>query len=68
MFETGITQYTNSLFEGVTVDVRNARRETDTYLDWFKETIAEKKEFDPIRETDRFKALFADAEAFERGE
>jgi len=24
--------------------------------------------FDPIRETDRFKALFAGAEAFERGE
>ena len=68
MFEAGITQYTSTLFEGVKVDVSNARNETGTYLDWFRETIAEKKEFDPIRETDRFKSILADAEAFERGE
>ncbi|MBQ8401190.1 MAG: hypothetical protein IJX14_04585, partial [Clostridia bacterium] len=68
MFEAGITQYTSTLFEGVKVDVSNARNETGTYLDWFRETIAEKKEFDPIRETDRFKAILADAEAFEKGE
>ena len=68
MFEAGITQYTSTLFEGVKVDVSNARNETGTYLDWFRETIAEKKEFDPIRETDRFKTILADAEAFERGE
>ena len=26
------------------------------------------EEFDPVRETDRFKKILADAEAFERGE
>ena len=46
----------------------DALRETGTYLDWFKETIADKKEFDTIRETDQFKAILADAEAFEKGE
>ena len=41
----------------------NSYRRTDTLLPTLAWDI-----FDPIRETDRFKALFADAEAFEKGE
>ena len=41
----------------------NSYRRTDTLLPTLAWDI-----FDPIRETDRFKAILADAEAFERGE
>ena len=41
----------------------NSYRRTDTLLPILAWDI-----FDPIRETDRFKAILADAEAFEKGE